>query len=354
MDRIALQQAAQITEDPTSTTTTTSSPATIRVFVVRHAERADECSQSEKLLRQKSAEEKAQHSIHRVDSLLTLRGLQQAELCAQVLRQRCSLPSHHITTVFTSPLLRCAQTAAAIANEFKVPVQPVASLGQCALAISRAGLETAISSIYQQSTALTRVCATCEEEAVFLERVDDVENAFLQGVENLVLQELRKREEEEEEEEEKKEEKEGEEEESRRDIIIVAHREAFYGALFKRTGRKLPYKPPYCCIGEFEVVKREKEREEKEERENEMQGGKGGKGAVDNHSSLLQWRLVEYDVGYEVTKLKPSPKNGSKFPRAERCLNDVGTAAQTKHNENKQTGDKKTTPRVVTTESTSK
>ena len=119
-----------------------------------------------------------------------------------------------------------------LAQEFQVPIRPIASLGQCALAIQRAGLPLAVSSIYQSSEALSRIC---NNNIGFLDRIDDINHNFLQGVEHLVFEELQRNKEE------------------KRDVIIVAHREAFYGQLFQRTGEKLPYKPPYCCIGEFVV-----------------------------------------------------------------------------------------------------
>ena len=78
-DEAEMDRQALLKSSPESTSSTTisninltSSTSQIRVFVVRHAERADECGKAEKLMRQKSAEKKAQNSIHRADSLLTI------------------------------------------------------------------------------------------------------------------------------------------------------------------------------------------------------------------------------------------------------------------------------------------
>ena len=172
MDKQALMAAETMEQSipftPSPFTPSPTAPA-VRVFVVRHAERADECGRDEKALRQASAEKKTNNPIHRADSLLTEKGLAQAGLCAQVLRQR--IPNNDDVVVYTSPLCRCAQTASAISCEFNVPVRPVASLGQCALAIRRAGLKRAIDNIYQPSESLSRICNGAVE---FQDRVDDV------------------------------------------------------------------------------------------------------------------------------------------------------------------------------------
>ena len=297
MDKQALMAAETMEQSipftPSPFTPSPTAPA-VRVFVVRHAERADECGRDEKALRQASAEKKTNNPIHRADSLLTEKGLAQAGLCAQVLRQR--IPNNDDVVVYTSPLCRCAQTASAISCEFNVPVRPVASLGQCALAIRRAGLERAIDNIYQPSESLSRICNGAVE---FQDRVDDVNHDFVQGVEHLVLNELHV------DGSQKMEENDGAGGGGPRDVIIVAHREAFYGNLFKLTNRKLPYKPPYCAIGEFMVV--------------EKSGGGGGGGG-------LEWHLIEFDVGYTVPQLEKSA--AKKYARTiDRSFDSVGIAA---------------------------
>ena len=365
MDRQALLKSSQ--ESTSSTTISniniTSSSSQIRVFVVRHAERADECGKAEKLMRQKSAEKKAQNSIHRADSLLTENGLSQAQLCAQVVRQRIPLPVGEISekdlpVIYTSPLCRCAQTASYLAQEFQVPIRPIASLGQCALAIQRAGLPLAVSSIYQSSEALSRIC---NNNIGFLDRIDDINHNFLQGVEHLVFEELQRNKEE------------------KRDVIIVAHREAFYGQLFQRTGEKLPYKPPYCCIGEFvvssvdqdtstnsiaqmndEQLSHHLDNQTKSSNNRTLTTARQKKLASNKHSEQhignkdLLWQLVEFDVGYTVQNLKPAPTTGptSGYPRAKtRTFNQVGLAAQESLNQKqvKDAADQKKQPLLFST-----
>jgi broad specificity phosphatase PhoE len=332
MDRLALEAAAASTPTVLSANSSSTTAKTIRIFVVRHGERADETSKIQRQMRQKSAENKAQQPIHRADSLLTATGLQQAQLCAKVLRQRIG---ENAVVLYCSPLCRCAQTASPIAAEFQTPVQPVASLGQCALAIRRAGLIKAVSSVYQPSDALERIC---DGEAVFVERIDDIELNFLQGVEFLCREELMRV------------------VGKRREIIIVAHREAFYGDLFKRTGEVLPYKPPYCCIGEFivsllqPVIEEEDEDEDEEKEEKDTSftptptSAKGGKGDAkkpkltkaerrvlqEKQGGALRWDLVTFDVGYTTKTVKPPPSTGptSGYPRASnRSFDGVGQAA---------------------------
>ena len=299
MDKQALMEAAKTIEHSTTPFASSPTAPAVRVFVVRHAERADECGRDEKALRQASAEKKSNNPIHRADSLLTENGLAQAGLCAQVLRQR--IPNNDNVVVYTSPLCRCAQTASAISREFNVPVRPVASLGQCALAIRRAGLQRAIDNIYQPSESLSRICNGAVE---FQDRIDDVNHDFVQGVEHLVLHEMHM------DGSETMEENDGAGR-GARDVIIVAHREAFYGELYARTKRKLPYKPPYCAIGEFMVV--------------EKSGGGGGGGSGGGGVGL-EWHLIEFDVGYTVPTVEKIA--AKKYARTiDRSFDSVGIAA---------------------------
>ena len=197
-----------------------------------------------------------------------------------------------------------------------MPVQPVASLGQCALAIRRAGLHRACANIYQTSDSLARLCNASVE---FRERIDDVCHDFLQGVERLTWNELQRG------------------KDQQRNVIVVAHREAFYGELYKRTGEALPYKPPYCVIGEFLVAKQEPAAAGKggnsggtSSGETKTMDGDGGRSTPPpkNKVDHLAWHLVEFDVGYSADF--PTEFTGSRFPKVNRTLNVLGKAAQLK------------------------
>jgi broad specificity phosphatase PhoE len=71
---------------------------------------------------------------------------------------RASIEAGTPVKVFTSPLVRCVQTAAAIGRTLHVPVIPVASLGACALAVRTRGLRN-----YVDSAAAEWECGECGE-----------------------------------------------------------------------------------------------------------------------------------------------------------------------------------------------
>eukprot|EP00946_MAST-07B_sp_MAST-7B-sp1_P003950 g3950.t1 len=253
----------------------------IRVWVVRHAERADEQGAEVRMMRQRSAESKCGSKIHRADPLLTLNGLQQARVAGKLLKAK--LKGHKVD-IFTSPLLRCAQTASIICEELQhgedMAVHPISGLGSCALAIKNRGLPYAIENIFQSSPSISSVCDGRVRMSVRDDRIDAnfitcmdrlARNAMgkgtLTGNSSGTDPDM------------------GASADSRsdlltptrlnNDIICVTHREAFYGNFFKQTRARLPYKPPYCCIGEF---------------------------TYDGHS----WELVDFDVGYSISRSEGS------------------------------------------------
>ena len=130
-----------------SSSSSASSSTTVRVWVVRHSERADEKGGRTLLARQRSAEKKSGVKLGYSDPPLTNGrggGLDQSAVMALVLR--ASIEAGTPVKVFTSPLVRCVQTAAAIGRTLHVPVVPVASLGACALVVRMDGLRNYVDS----------------------------------------------------------------------------------------------------------------------------------------------------------------------------------------------------------------
>jgi broad specificity phosphatase PhoE len=74
-----------------------------RIFLVRHGENLTNLTK--------------QFSHHRVDYLLTERGILQAQLTAELFLDR------KITTIYTSPLKRAVETPAIIAHRLSIPYQ---------------------------------------------------------------------------------------------------------------------------------------------------------------------------------------------------------------------------------------
>ena len=219
----------------------------IRVWVVRHSERADEQGKKMQKQMQRSAEQKCGHRIHRADSLLTTRGIHLARVAGKLLNSKLN---GRPVTVFTSPLLRCAQTAALlrqeITDETENIIYPVSGLGSCALAINRKGLKASIAQVYQSSES---ICAVCDRAVRVAARDDTIDTSFVACMDRVATQMVGRR-------------FQPASDDDRstgisistsstRDVICVTHREAFYGEFFLRSGAILPYKPPYNCIAEF-------------------------------------------------------------------------------------------------------
>jgi hypothetical protein len=261
--RAALDMAAAATVGGAAAAPAAQSCA-IRVWVVRHSERADEQGAEVRMMRQRSAEKKCGRKIHRADPLLTASGLDQARVAGKLLRAKLD---GRPVQLFTSPLLRCAQTAAVICEELQagdedIAVHPVSGLGSCALAIQNRGLPESIKRVYQPTRAISAVCGGRLRIAA---RDDALDATFVASMDRIARGALEK----------SVASGAGAKAVSSssslpiRDIVCVTHREAFYGPFFQRTGGILPYKPPYCCIGEFTYDGRD-------------------------------WGLVQFDVGYSL------------------------------------------------------
>mmetsp|Transcript_49112 Transcript_49112/g.87647 ORF Transcript_49112/g.87647 Transcript_49112/m.87647 type:complete len:283 (-) Transcript_49112:1477-2325(-) len=119
---------------------------TCNVWMVRHGERLDEVDRNRWI---KMATRRTWH-----DPPLTSRGKDQAVLAARSLLEHARQRS--FDAIYTSPLLRCMQTAEQIAKHLDLPVVAVPGLAECAAAVRQHGLS---SSTFRSEEELSAQCA---------------------------------------------------------------------------------------------------------------------------------------------------------------------------------------------------
>ena len=109
------------------------SPGSVRLWIIRHGERADEAPTEE------GRQWVRKHQSQWFDPPLTERGQEQARLLAEELAMQLG-PSPGFSVIHCSPLRRALQTAEPVSKRLGLPIQVVPSLGACTAAVQEHGM----------------------------------------------------------------------------------------------------------------------------------------------------------------------------------------------------------------------